>query len=212
MPSSSATFGVVVPVKPPAVAKSRLGGLGDEVRRALAAAFAADTVEAALSCPRVASVLVVTDDHVLARELAVCGAEVIPDGAADDLNASLVQAAAELLRRHPGLHLAALCADLPALRAVDLARALDAAPGERMGFVADADGVGTTAVTAPGLDTFRPCFGHGSRAEHLAAGAGEIELEGIPSLRRDVDTPADLADVLRLGIGPRTSRVTAGLF
>jgi 2-phospho-L-lactate guanylyltransferase (CobY/MobA/RfbA family) len=27
-----------------------------------------------------------------------------------------------------------------------------------------------------------------------------------------VDTPADLADVLRLGIGPRTSRVAAGLF
>jgi 2-phospho-L-lactate guanylyltransferase len=81
-----------------------------------------------------------------------------------------------------------------------------------MGFVADADGVGTTVVTAPDLDTFRPCFGHGSRAEHLAVGASEIDLEGVPSLRRDVDTPADLADVLRLGIGPRTSRVTAGLF
>jgi 2-phospho-L-lactate guanylyltransferase len=62
------------------------------------------------------------------------------------------------------------------------------------------------------VDTFRPRFGRDSRAEHLAAGACEIDLEGIPSLRRDVDTPADLADVLRLGIGPRTSRVTAGLF
>jgi 2-phospho-L-lactate guanylyltransferase len=212
MSSSSATFGVVVPVKPPAVAKSRLGGLGDDVRRALAAAFAADTVEAALSCTQVAAVLVVTDDHVLARELADCGAEVIPDGAAEDLNASLVQAAAELVRRHPRLHVAALCADLPALRADDLARALDAAPTDRMGFVADADGVGTTAVTAPGLDAFHPCFGHGSRAEHLEAGAREIVLDGLESLRRDVDTPADLAEVLRLGIGPRTSRVAAGLF
>jgi 2-phospho-L-lactate guanylyltransferase len=212
MSSSSATFGVVVPVKPPAVAKSRLGGLGDDVRRALAAAFAADTVEAALSCTQVAAVLVVTDDHVLARELADCGAEVIPDGAAKDLNASLVQAAAELVRRHPRLHVAALCADLPALRADDLARALDAAPTDRMGFVADADGVGTTAVTAPGLDAFHPCFGHGSRAEHLEAGAREIVLDGLESLRRDVDTPADLAEVLRLGIGPRTSRVAAGLF
>ena len=93
-----ARFGVVVPVKPPAVAKSRLGGLGDDVRRALASAFAADTVEAALASERVACVLVVTDDHGLARDLADPGVEVIPDGAADDLNASLVQAAAEL---HP---------------------------------------------------------------------------------------------------------------
>jgi 2-phospho-L-lactate/phosphoenolpyruvate guanylyltransferase len=212
MSSSSATFGVVVPVKSPSVAKSRLGGLGDDVRRALAVAFAADTVAAALACARVAAVLVVTDDHVLARELADGGAEVIPDGAAGDLNASLVQAAAELVRRHPGLHLAALCADLPALRPADLARALDAAPPERMGFVADADGVGTTAVTSPDLETFRPCFGHGSRAEHLEVGAAEIDLAGLESLRRDVDTPADLAEVLRLGIGPRTSRVAAGLF
>lgn len=212
MSPSSATFGVVVPVKPPAVAKSRLGGLGDDVRRALAAAFAADTVAAALACARVTTVMVVTDDHVLARELADSGAEVIPDGAAEDLNASLVQAAAELLRRHPGLHVAALCADLPALRPGDLARALDGAPPEQMGFVADADGVGTTVVTAPDLDTFRPCFGHGSRAEHLDAGAREIALAGLETLRRDVDTPADLAEVLRLGIGPRTSRVAAGLF
>ena len=210
--SSKARFGVVVPVKPPAVAKSRLGGLGDDVRRALASAFAADTVEAALASERVACVLVVTDDHVLARELAGAGVEVIPDGAAEDLNASLVQAAAELIRRHPGLRIAALCADLPALRPIELTRVLDASSHEAMAFVPDADGAGTTVVTAPDLETFRPCFGHGSRAAHLDAGADEIDVDDIASVRRDVDTPADLADVLRLGIGPRTSRVTAGLF
>lgn len=212
MPPSSAPFGVVVPVKPPAVAKSRLGGLGDDVRRALAAAFAADTVEAALVSSRVACVLVVTDDHVLARELAGLGAEVVPDGAADDLNASLVQAATELVRRHPDVRVAALCADLPALRPDELTRALDAAPVDTMGFVADADGVGTTVVTAPDLASFRPRFGPGSRAEHLGAGATELVVDGLASLRRDVDTPADLAEVLRLGIGARTSRVAAGLF
>jgi 2-phospho-L-lactate guanylyltransferase len=210
--SSSAPFGVVVPVKPPAVAKSRLGGLGDDVRRALASAFAADTVEAALASERVACVLVVTDDHLLARELVGSGVEVIPDGAADDLNASLGQAAAELLRRHPGLRIAALCADLPGLRPAELTRVLDAASSEAMAFVPDADGAGTTVVTAPDLETFRPRFGHGSRAAHLDSGAHEIDIDDIGSVRRDVDTPADLAEVLRLGIGPRTSRVTAGLF
>jgi 2-phospho-L-lactate guanylyltransferase len=89
---------------------------------------------------------------------------------------------------------------------------LDAAPEDHLGFVADADAVGTTVVTAPDLDRFRPRFGHGSRAEHLEAGAHEIDLAGVESVRRDVDTPDDLAAALRLGIGPRTSRVAAGLF
>jgi 2-phospho-L-lactate guanylyltransferase len=212
MSASSASFGVVVPVKPPAVAKSRLGRLGDAVRRDLATAFAGDTVEAALACTRVAAVLVVTDDHLLARDLSDLGAHVVPDGAADDLNASLVQAAAELLRRRPDLRVAALCADLPSLRPDELGRALEAAPDDRMGFVADAEGVGTTVVTAPDLQRFRPRFGHGSRTEHLDAGALEIDLPDVGSVRRDVDTPDDLAAALRLGIGPRTSRVAAGLF
>ncbi len=210
MPSSP-SFGVVVPVKTPSVAKSRLGELGDDVRRALAVAFAADTVEAVLASDRVDAVLVVTDDHLLARDLAEIGAHVIPDGAADDLNATLVQAAAELRRRHPGLGVAAVCADLPALRSSDLSAVLDAAPDDAMGFVADADRVGTTVLTAPDLETFRPAFGPGSRAEHLALGAKEIDVDR-QSVRRDVDIPADLAEALRMGIGPRSSRVAAGLF
>ena len=42
---------VLVPVKPPAVGKSRLVGLPDETRRELAAAFALDTVSACLATP-----------------------------------------------------------------------------------------------------------------------------------------------------------------
>lgn len=212
MSEQSPRYGVIVPVKPPAVAKSRLLGLGDDVRRALAAAFAADTVDSAHRCELVDRVLVMTDDHVLAAELATAGADVLPDGAGYDLNAALVQAAAELLRRHPGLRIAALCADLPALRPDDLDRVLDAAPADRMGFVADADDVGTTLVTAPDLDTFRPRFGLDSRELHLDAGAQEILLDDIASLRRDVDTPADLAEVLRHGIGVRSRRIASDLF
>jgi 2-phospho-L-lactate guanylyltransferase len=212
MSSPEARYGVLVPVKPPAVAKSRLGGLGDDVRRKLAAAFAVDTVVAALASERVDLVLVVTDDHVLAEQLRDTGAQVIPDGAADDLNASLVQGAAELARRRPDLRIAAVCADLPALRADDLTRALDAAPQAAMGFVADADGIGTTLVTAPDRAAFRPSFGPESRTEHLLQGAEEIRLDDAMSLRRDVDTPEDLEEALRRGIGARTSQVTAGLF
>jgi len=210
--SSPTRFGVVIPVKRTRYAKSRLGRFGDEVRRTLAEAFALDTVAATLSCDRVGTVLVVTDDHRLADRVRDLGADAVPDGTVEDLNASLEQGAAEVRRRDPALHLAALCADLPALRHEELARALAASAPTGLGFVADADRLGTTLVTAPDLTTFRPRFGTGSRGEHLAAGGIEVHEEGLDSLRRDVDTPADLEEALRLGIGPHTSRVTAERF
>ncbi|QNN52088.1 2-phospho-L-lactate guanylyltransferase [Nocardioides mesophilus] len=204
-------YGVVVPVKPPAFAKSRLGGLGDRTRRTLAQAFALDTVAAALATEGVATVLAVTDDHLLAAELAELGAQVLPDATTDDMNTSLVQAAVELVRRDAALRPAALCADLPALRADELSRALACAAGDEMSFVADADGIGTTLLVAPDLARFRPSFGAGSREMHLDLGAREIVLDDVPTLRRDVDTPADLAAALELGIGPRTARAAAVL-
>lgn len=200
---------VVVPVKPPAFAKSRLAALGDEARSALVVAFAADTITAVLETPSVAGVLAITDDHILAAALSDLGAFVIPDAVADDLNGSLVQAAFEAHRRWPEAALAAVCADLPALRPEELDRALGAAPQDRMSFVADAAGSGTTAVVSPRLELFVPRFGPGSRKAHLEAGAAEIDLVDVPTLRQDVDTPADLSAALELGVGSRTSMAAA---
>jgi len=202
---------VVVPVKPPAVAKSRLGALGDEARMSLVVALAADTITAALEASAVAGVLVVTDDHVLAAGLADLGAFVIPDAFADDLNGSLVQAAVEAHRRWPDAGIAALCADLPALRPDQLDRALAAAAVDRMSFVADAAGAGTTAVFSPTLEVFVPQFGPESRKAHLEAGALEIDLVDVPTLRQDVDTPVDLSAALALGVGSRTAAAAAAL-
>ncbi|HJR37691.1 MAG TPA: 2-phospho-L-lactate guanylyltransferase [Nocardioidaceae bacterium] len=213
MPSSvdPPRYGLVLPVKPPAVAKSRLLGLGDQARRDLVVAFAADTLTAALECPVVEVVLVVTDDFALAGGMSALGAEVIPDGTVDDLNGSLVQAVAELDRRRPGTRVAALCADLPALRPAELTRALGAADEHRQSFVTDTQGVGTTMLVAPNSEVFLPRFGSGSRAAHLSEGAYEIDLPDIATVRRDVDTPADLADAMLLGVGARTSMVTTGI-
>ncbi len=213
LPTVSPThrYAVLVPVKPPAVAKSRLRDLGDDARRDLATAFAVDTVTAALACRSVDRVLVVTDDHELARGLVDLGVEVIPDGTTDDLNRTLLLAAAEMHRRHPELRLVALCADLPALRPEELATALDACDPDAMSFVADRQGVGTTAVVAPTLETFRPAFGPGSRQRHLDAGAHEVDGVDVPSLRRDVDDRDDLAEAMRLGVGRRTSLVATVL-
>jgi 2-phospho-L-lactate guanylyltransferase len=204
-------YGVLVPLKRAALAKTRLAPLGDLARTQLVAAFAADTVTAAMASSRVGCVLVVTDDHHLAAQMRALGAEVVPDGVADDLNGSLVQAAAELHRRRPELGVAALCADLPALRTDELTAALTAASEHDLAFVPDASGTGTTLVAASTLRAFRPCFGEGSRDEHLLRGGREIAELDVPTLRRDVDTPGDLEATVSLGVGSRTSLVLEGL-
>lgn len=198
---------VVIPVKPLALAKSRLGAFPDEQRRELAAAFARDTITTALAAPGVTGVLVVTDDHAFATEISRDGTGAIPDGVSGDLNATLRQAAAEAVRRWPGSRVAALCADLPALVPSDLAEAL-ARAGEVDGpaFVRDTDGSGTTLYVAP-YDDFAPRFGAGSAAAHTDAGAIEVTGE-LATLRQDVDHVDDLSRALVLGVGPETSRVT----
>jgi 2-phospho-L-lactate/phosphoenolpyruvate guanylyltransferase len=199
----------LVPVKPPALGKSRLVGLTDDTRRALAAAFALDTVAACVSSSAIAEVLVATDDASFSVELAALGAVTIPDGVGMDLNGTLRQSAAEARRRWPELVPVALTGDLPAVRAEDLDEALGSvAPGEPA-YVADADGLGTTLYTAA-YDAFDPRFGPGSALAHDATGARAIRAP-LPRLRRDVDDLHDLADALALGVGPRTAERAASL-
>jgi 2-phospho-L-lactate guanylyltransferase len=198
----SASYVVLLPVKPPARGKSRLE-VDPARRRALAAAFALDTAHACLTADRVEAVLAVTDDARFADQLRAAGCETIPDGVAGDLNESLRLAAAEARRRWPDSMPVAVCADLPALRPADLDAALDAA-GAHLGaaFVTDEDGVGTTLYAAS-YDEFAPRFGLGSRAAHLDAGAREID-GNLQSLRRDVDDAQALAAADDLGLGAHT--------
>jgi 2-phospho-L-lactate guanylyltransferase len=207
MPVSSQPpqYVVLVPVKPPAVGKSRLSGIATADRRALAEAFALDTVAACVAAASVAEVLVVTDDAGFSARLTGLGTSAIPDGVAGDLNGSLRLAAAEAHRRWPDLRPVALCADLPALRPADLDEVLGRV-GPHPAFVPDAAGVGTTLYVA-GYDEFAPRFGPGSRAAHLDSGAREL-ADAAPSVRRDVDDLADLGDAISLGVGRATRALT----
>lgn len=198
-------FVVLVPVKTLALAKSRLSGLPDERRQELAAAFAQDTIAAVLDTPLVERVLVLTDDFRFADKLASAGCTVVPDGAGDDLNASLVQAAAEARRRWPTLRPVAVTADLPALASADLATALASVP-TGPAYVADHHGSGTTLYTAP-YAAFAPRFGPGSAAEHAASGATAL-VGALPTLRLDVDDVGDLGRALVLGVGAHTAALT----
>lgn len=201
-------WSLVVPLKPLAVAKSRLAPIAGAVRPALALAFALDTVSAALRCAGVADVTVVTDDPVAGAEVAALGAFVVADAPAAGLNAALRHGAERVRKRQAGAAVGALNGDLPALRPAELAAVLrEAARLPGRAFLADAAGVGTTLLTAsPGVP-LSPGFGGSSRARHLASGAREIALPDVESVRRDVDTGADLDRARALGVGPHTARL-----
>ncbi|MFG3494640.1 2-phospho-L-lactate guanylyltransferase [Streptomyces sp. NPDC047928] len=205
-------WSVVIPLKPLALAKSRLASAaGPGERPGLALAFAQDTVAAALACPAVRDVVVVTDDRVAAVTLAALGASAVPDRPAAGLNAALAYGAERARERRPGAPVAALNADLPALRPGELARVLAAAGRFPRAFLTDAAEIGTTLLTAgPGIE-LRPAFGGASRRRHLSSGAVEILLAGVASVRQDVDTGDDLRAALALGVGPHTAgRCRAG--
>ncbi|WP_416519752.1 2-phospho-L-lactate guanylyltransferase [Streptomyces achromogenes] len=203
---------LVIPLKPLARAKSRLADTaGDGVRPGLALAFAQDTVVAALACAEVPDVAVVTDDELAGRELAALGARIVPDVPGGGLNAALAHGAAAVRRRRPGAAVAALNADLPALRPAELSRVLAAAAEFPRAFLPDAAEVGTTLLTAVGGQELRPAFGVDSRARHRVSGAAELAPAGVDSVRQDVDTGADLRAALALGVGRFTAAVAAGL-
>ncbi len=210
-PQPPLRWSLVIPVKVLARAKSRLASLAGSRRGELALAMAADTVAAAVACPAIGAVIVVTDDAAAGAELGGLGAHVVADEPRAGLNPALVFGAAYADARWPGRGRAGLAADLPALDPTEIGRALAAASGWAEAFVPDAAGSGTTLYAAGPAAAFSPRFGPGSRDRHLAGGAVELDLPGMAGLRRDVDTPADLRSAAKLGLGPRTAVLAAEL-
>ncbi|MGW0611773.1 2-phospho-L-lactate guanylyltransferase [Streptomyces sp. NPDC002788] len=203
---------LVVPLKPLARAKSRLADTADDgLRPGLALAFAQDTVAAALACPAVRDVAVVTDDALAGRELAALGAAIIPDEPGSGLNAALAHGAGVVRADRPASRVAALNADLPALRPGELSRVLDAAGEFPRAFLPDAAAIGTTLLAAAPGRKLRPAFGTDSRDRHRASGAVELSLAAVDSVRQDVDTGEDLRSALALGVGPHTAAAAARL-
>ncbi|MEJ2860630.1 2-phospho-L-lactate guanylyltransferase [Actinomycetospora flava] len=212
---------LVVPVKELRRAKSRLApavaGLpGDDAdreqaHRALALALARDTLAAARAARRVGRLVVVTTES--AERLGDAGEprEVVHDDGGG-LNAAIHLGAAHL-RRTGSRAVAALQADLPALRPEELDEALAGAvalfaTGAGAAVVADHAGTGTTLLVAAPARALRPRFGPGSARAHVRDGA--VALDGDwPGLRGDVDTVEDLTRARALGTGPATADWTA---
>ncbi|SFS13312.1 2-phospho-L-lactate guanylyltransferase [Microbacterium sp. cf046] len=206
--SAGQGWAVIIPVKPAAVGKSRLW-IPTVDRVTLARAIALDTIAAAAACAEVAQVIVVTDDGALvAVAFDIPGLRFVPEddgtGRALGIDAAVAVGARAAGERMPR---AALLGDLPALRPDDLAAALAAAAGEERAAVADAEGTGTTLVTARGGLPLLTSFGAGSYSRHLALGCTPLAIADDSSLRRDVDTAEQLDVAAELGVGAHTARV-----
>ncbi len=198
---TDAGWAVVIPVKPSVRGKSRLEVDGVD-RVALARAIALDTIAAVAACESVARVVVVTDDGgLVVQAFDIPGLRFVSEGDAVGLNEA-VAVGAETVE---GMPRAALLGDLPSLRPADLAAALEAAASVDRGVVADAEGTGSTLVTArPGV-AWETSFGDGSFARHVALGCVPLQIPDASTLRRDVDDATQLAAAARLGLGARTA-------
>lgn len=200
---------IVVPVKRLGVAKSRLSGDVGGHRRDLALAMALDTIDAAAAA-RSVRVVVVTDDEAVRSALAGTDVRVVADEPGSGINAALLHGAGAVFVRHDE-GVAALAADLPALRTAELHLALNRAAAYPQAFLADAVGTGTSLYAAAGgRDVFEPRFGVGSARAH-ATTAPALDPTGLTSLQRDVDTIDDLREAAALGLHHRTMTVVRRL-
>jgi 2-phospho-L-lactate guanylyltransferase len=198
-------WSIVVPVKGTAEGKSRLAPeLDAAARTRLAEAFSLDAIAAVRAAHRVARVIVVTDATApVAAHLRQQGVELVDDPRGG-LNPAVLAGLAGLEAVVPAgtARVAVLLGDLPCLVAADLDEALVRAEAHPLAFVPDAEGSGTTLVTALPGHPLVPRFGAGSAARHRDAGHVELALREGTTLRRDVDTAADLETARALGLGP----------
>ena len=198
---------LVIPVKHAETAKSRLRPPAPLGRPELARAVALDTLEAACAALSPEQVTVVTSDPVTAAAARRLGAAVVADpgrGLDDAVSAGWAGEIADAAAASgpPGeVAWAALLGDLPALRAIDLRRALDTCAAYPAAVVPDASGTGTVLLTST-VAPPTPRFGPGSAARH-AQSAVLLPL-ALPRLRRDVDVASELAEAVELGVGRHT--------
>lgn len=202
-----ADVALVIAMKRLAAAKTRLAPIfSAATREAMVLAMLVDTITAASA---VTAVTVVTPDDVAADAARQLGAQVLtdptPEGHRNPLNNAITAAEATLRQATPNI--VVLQGDLPALQPQELAEAINAAGGYRRSFVGDRHGTGTAALFAFGVPLV-PQFGPDSAQRHRHSGA--IELTGAwPGLRCDIDTPDDLMEARRLGVGTATAQTIA---
>jgi 2-phospho-L-lactate guanylyltransferase len=179
-----------VPLKGLGDAKRRLAPvLAPVERRLLAIAMFEDVLAALAGTAGLERPLVVSPDREVWRRADALGCRVVEEHEPGDggLNASLTRAAAAAAAEDG---LLVVAADLPLATPEALAKVVATARRARVVVVPSHDGDGSNLLAWRDRSAFRPAFGPGSAARHLAE-PGAVRLDE-PGLALDVDTPADL--------------------
>jgi 2-phospho-L-lactate guanylyltransferase len=187
------TIHAVIPVKDTRHAKQRLAGvLSRAQRQELALAMLEDVLAALAPVGELAGILVVTADADAAAIASRYRARIVREGAGDG-HTGAVAAAARHLGRNGML---ALPGDIPLVEPDDIRRLVlahrDAAPAR--------DERGSNAVLCAPADAVPLRFGEDSFFPHLAAAKAcgiEPKVLRLPRIALDIDTPDDLALLLR---------------
>ena len=198
----------MVPVKRLDTAKTRLGDAQGPTRAELALAFATDCLTALASASLVERIVLISADRTMRPIAGELGAAWLDEAEPGGLNAAAAQALATLSETS---RVAVVVGDLPSLTPAAAELALALASEVPKGFISDAAGTGTTMLMANIRSACIPEFGARSRARHRRAGYVDLGLDlpanaDLARARRDVDTEVDLADAIRLGVGPATAR------
>jgi 2-phospho-L-lactate/phosphoenolpyruvate guanylyltransferase len=186
----SADICIIIPMKPAALAKSRLRhALSPSRRQRLASAMFRRTLKVCRSVLDSSSILVVSADVALLRALASQGHAVLRDPPNATLNEALDAARREA--EHRGFRrVLILPADLPCLSRASLESLL-----QKRGpvLVPDRAGTGTNALLLDPIDAGFPSFGENSFERHLALFGPRLSLIRDPALALDLDTPSDVS-------------------
>jgi 2-phospho-L-lactate guanylyltransferase len=190
----------ILPVKRFAAAKQRLApGIGATHRAELAAAMLEDVLEA-IGAARAIERTVVVSSEPSAVELAIArGAEVVADPDTGGHSGAALAGIARAQELGAG-RVVLLPIDCPLLEPRELERLLTGMPERYVAIVPDRHGTGTNALALSPPAAIQPSFGGGSCARHVAAAreAGvPFNVEELPSLALDLDTPADVVALTR---------------
>jgi 2-phospho-L-lactate guanylyltransferase len=211
----------ILPIKSLGSAKQRLSALLERgPRELLAKAMFADVLSGLSEVKGIEETVVVTSDAAAEAKAQEAGLTLVRD------RKEAGQSAAAMLGIRHALageydRVLLIPGDTPLLDPGEIDRLLtdSAAAGTSVAIVPDRHGSGTNALVIEPPNAITPSFGPGSLQRHRdAATAADVThvTEALPSLLLDVDTPEDLAELMRRlaengTLAPRTRQALAQL-
>ena len=211
MPANSKANSVIlIPVKSLSGAKQRLAPVCDQASRSeLARVMLVDVLEAVAAWSGRPEVSLVTGDSYAAQLAREFDFQVI----ADPCNAGetdAIEMATQLCETRGMESTLVIPADIPLVKAEELAELYAAAPVEGSVLVPASDGRGSNAIFRRPASLFPLCFGNDSFKPHLAAaqatGKACIVLS-LPGIGLDVDNPGDLKQLAEASGETRSQRL-----